>query len=218
MPFHSNAKSRVGTICSTTYSPNTVTYYFEAEFEITQHTGSWQNYQRVVLGSFTEHRGTGSVELRAKDVVGAGLMNLRAVRLIPDRRGDLVAAAMAEAPKAKLRALVDEMSQDLVAGRTGKVAARYADDCILLGPGGYRVTGREAIDQYWGRMQQVRRWDLDVRTTEGAGDLYVQTGRSTLVRQRQGSERSSVVEFVLTWQKQADGEWRVVSDVYWPAH
>ena len=75
--------------------------------------------------------------------------------------------------------------------------------------------GRAAIDAYWQRIGQAKRWLLDVHSTEGGGGLVVQRGTSRLERDAGGALRTSVVEFVLTWRQQDDGSWRILSDVYW---
>lgn len=189
-----------------------------ATYKVVGNTGGWQRYQRVAIsGGFTEHPHVGTFRITAKSVKGKGALNLRAVRLIPDRTGKVIAEAMAEAAAPKLDDILAVMSRDLVAGRTAEVAAVYADDGVLLGPGGYVVAGREAIGAYWNRTRKVTKWQLDVRSTDGSADLFVQTGRSTLVTQPGVNQKTSVVEFVLTWRQQEDGSWRILSDVYWPA-
>lgn len=181
------------------------------------HTGGWQNYRRAVIGGYTEHRGFGRLRLTCKNVKGAGLCNLRTVRLIPDRSGTIVAAAMDTPAHREVAGLLQAMSKALEEGRHADVAAVYADHGWLAGPGGYRVTGREAIDAYWARLGQAKRWQLDVHSAEGNGGIVVQRGRSVLTRDRDGRSQTSAVEFVLTWQQQDDGAWRILSDVYWRA-
>lgn len=188
----------------------------EAVYRVPAHTGGWQRYARVAIGSFTEHYGFGKVRLACKSVKGDGLCNLRAVRLVPDRAGSLVAGAMNESRFEAVHARLLAMSAALEAGRHAEVAATYADDGRLVGPGGDIVAGREAIDAYWQRVGGAKRWKLDVHSTDGARDLVVQLGRSTLVLDRRGREQRSVVNFALTWRQSPDGEWRILSDVYWP--
>jgi ketosteroid isomerase-like protein len=54
-----------------------------------------------------------------------------------------------------------------------------------------------------------------VQRLEGGSDLYVQRGRSRLVRQRDGARHVSEVEFVLVWQRQLDGRLRILVDAWW---
>ncbi|MCA8977918.1 MAG: alpha-L-fucosidase [Planctomycetes bacterium] len=188
----------------------------EGEFVIPNDTGAWQRYERVVIGGFTAHPGASSLTLTAKAVKGQALLNLRTVRLVPDRSGKIVGAAVAEVATPDFAAILRGMEQALEAGRCADVAAVYADDADVLGSGGVAVAGREAIDAYWAKFGKAEKWRLDIRSTEGAGDLFVQAGRSRLERRVDGALRTSIVDFVLTWRRQGDGAWRIVSDVYWP--
>ncbi len=43
-----------------------------------------------------------------------------------------------------------------------KVAAFYADDAVLLSPGGRTTQGREAIDKYWQNIANPVSWELEV--------------------------------------------------------
>jgi len=185
-------------------------------FFIPDHTGGWQKYKRLVIGTLTARSGVEPFTLVARDVTGPGVLNLRNVRLLPDRRGEDVADTPTAPHAADLEPVVAEMQRALEQGRHGDVAARYAEDARLLGPGGRVLAGREAIDAYWANIGQARQWHIDVRSTHGAGDLLVQTGRSRLIRSG-GSQPGSLVDFVLTWRRQDDGSWLIVSDVYWPA-
>lgn len=96
------------------------------------------------------------------------------------------------------------------------VAALYADDAILLGPDGYRVEGREAIDAYWQRISQPVDWKLEVTSVEGGRGLLHQRGVSHLSYRRDtGEVHTSVVQFVVVWTRQSDGAYRIAVDAYW---
>ena len=116
---------------------------------------------------------------------------------------------------AEVRALNDQLEDRLRAGDLHGVAALYADDGLLLSPGGDRVEGREAIDAYWMRMSDPVDWSLSIDALEGEEDLLVQRGTSRLVRMRDGAPRTSVVEFILVWARQPGGQLRAVVDAYW---
>ena len=42
------------------------------------------------------------------------------------------------------------------------VANMYRDDALLLGPNGYRVTGREEVNAYWTNIKYPIKWELSV--------------------------------------------------------
>ena len=94
------------------------------------------------------------------------------------------------------------------------LARNYADDAVMLAPGGGRYAGRAEIDAYWAKFTDPVDWQLDVLEVEGEATLAVQRGRSTLVYRRDGVEHTSVVQFVLIWVR-VDGQWRISVDAYW---
>ena len=129
----------------------------------------------------------------------------------------LMGAASCQAGSRAMRTEVDAlargMEQALRSGDLAAVAAYYADDAVLLGPGGFRVEGRQAIDAYWAAFEHPIDWRLETRRIEGDPDLIAWRGVSYL---RHGApEQLSVVEFVLLWERQEDGRLQVVLDAYW---
>jgi ketosteroid isomerase-like protein len=100
-------------------------------------------------------------------------------------------------------------------------AARfYSDDAQIIGPGGLRVTGREAVDRYWTSIPAGATWRLDVLDAGGGRNSPWQLGRSTLVmpsRANDGTTSTSVVDFLAIWKRQADGTLKLFIDMYVPA-
>ena len=121
--------------------------------------------------------------------------------------------------RAHIEALNEAMEARFRAGDMLDVAAFYADDGIMLAPDGERVEGRNAIDAYWARTGENYTdldWELTVEHVEGDEGLAYQRGRSTLSRTSvDGERRVSIVEFVLIWQQQDDGSYRILVDAYW---
>lgn len=146
----------------------------------------------------------------------------------PPRWRFLVALALAamgagcasKAPESPARAEIEAANQRLVElfnrGDYRAVAAMYADDAVLLGPRGYRIDGREAIDIYWDRPRQDASWSLEVLDITGTGEMPVQHGRSVLRQQRDGKPLVADAQFVVIWRRQPDGSYRIVVDAYWP--
>jgi uncharacterized protein (TIGR02246 family) len=117
-----------------------------------------------------------------------------------------------------LRREIEELNRGMEAafnrGDMRAVARFYADDAIVAGPGGAVVKGRAAVDRYWEGIRNPRSWKLDVIEVGGSADDAYQVGRSTLVSGPAGSERTSVVDFVVIWRRGADGKLRIYMDFY----
>ncbi len=131
-------------------------------------------------------------------------------------------AAIAPDVRAQIEALNRAMEDRLVAQDPRGVAAFYADDAVLLAPGGRRVEGRDEIDAYWAGMGSRGgdfAWTLTADSIEGKpgdGGLIVQRGTSTLSRTTPtGDLRTSTVDFVLVW-RHTPGGYRIAVDAYWP--
>lgn len=118
---------------------------------------------------------------------------------------------------AELRAVLDDMESAMRRSDLAAVAAAYADDAILISPGGRRTVGREAVDAYWEGFGRGIDWQLDVRDTGGDGErgIAYQRGQSTLTYARNDETRVSIVQFVLLWQRDAGGRWKIALDAYW---
>jgi ketosteroid isomerase-like protein len=99
-------------------------------------------------------------------------------------------------------------------------AARfYSDDAQIIGAGGVRVSGREAVDRYWTSLPAGSTWRLDVLDAGGSRDSMWQLGRSTLVtpgRNRDGTTNTSIVDFLGIWKRQPDGTLKLYIDMYVP--
>ncbi|MCA9699607.1 MAG: nuclear transport factor 2 family protein [Myxococcales bacterium] len=115
----------------------------------------------------------------------------------------------------ELETVLREMEAAFARGDMAGVAAFYADDAVMLAPGGGRYEGREAIDAYWIRFTEPIAWALESHGIEGRPELAVMRGRSTLEYAREGEAQRSVVEFMLVWQRSPEGRWQIVVDAYW---
>lgn len=100
-------------------------------------------------------------------------------------------------------------------------AARfYTDDAQIIGPGGLRVVGRDAVDRYWTSIPRGATWTLELLDAGGGPDSPWQLGRSTLVapsRSGSGLTNTSIVDFVGIYRRQPDGSLKLYVDMYVPA-
>ena len=68
--------------------------------------------------------------------------------------------------------LLEAMEAAYNLGDLQKVADFYADDAQLLAPGGYKVEGRQAVDDYWTKLNPIH-WELtSIKVSENEQDLY----------------------------------------------
>jgi ketosteroid isomerase-like protein len=84
-----------------------------------------------------------------------------------------------------------------------------------MGPRGMRIRGRENLDRYWQSITNPKSWRLDVFEVGGSRDEPWQLGRSTLVTtSASGQDQSSIVDFIVLWRRQSDGQLRIYIDMY----
>lgn len=115
----------------------------------------------------------------------------------------------------EIRAANRQLESDFNRGDYQAVAHAYADDAMLVGPGGRVVSGRGAIDEYWVHPWVNARWALTVRGVEGTAEMPVQRGRSILRYDRDGKPVVSDVEFLLLWRRDESARYRITLDAYW---
>ena len=129
----------------------------------------------------------------------------------------LVALAFAAPLSAQtpLRREVETLFSDMTTAlkaNPASVAKFYTDDAMIAG-GRTRVTGREAVDKYWGDLSGFTDWKLEIIEV-GDGTTPWVRGISTLVS---SSGRNSVTEFLGLLKRGADGKLRFYVDMYIPA-
>ena len=116
--------------------------------------------------------------------------------------------------RAEIQAVNDSMVAAFNSGDMLAVARFYADDARIDGERGVLVQGRAAVDTYWASIRNPKSWKLDVIDVGGHRDSPYQIGRSTLVTSGPNGDRTSVVEFLAIWRRDARGSLRMVVDYY----
>ncbi|HEX9986142.1 MAG TPA: nuclear transport factor 2 family protein [Thermoanaerobaculia bacterium] len=118
-----------------------------------------------------------------------------------------------EAPgrkSAELEAFNRAMEATLRRGDLAGVAKFYAPEGEVRGPG-VVIHGREAITGYWTSVKDATDWKLEVLDTGGSKDQPWQRGRSIL----RTPERDHIAEFVLLFERNANGKLEIVLDFYY---
>ncbi len=117
-----------------------------------------------------------------------------------------------------------ELERRFQAGDLLGIADLYADDALLLGPAGFRVEGREALDDYWSQFADPVHWKLEIFEIGGSDQMAYELGRSHLTLDNaldnaldnDGIAHTSVVDFVVLWKRDATGAWKIALDAFWP--
>jgi uncharacterized protein (TIGR02246 family) len=100
-----------------------------------------------------------------------------------------------------------------IAGTT----AVYADNAVLMAPGGPIATGKDAITKGWTGMMADKNFALSFGPTKievaKSGDLAYELGDYSLtLSDKKGKAQTSKGKYVVVWGKQADGGWKALVD------
>ena len=115
-----------------------------------------------------------------------------------------------------LEANLHAMTQAMVAGNPLKVAQFYADQALLTDLKEFRVEGRAAIDQHWTKLYPYKAWRLHVLESGGDADNPYQRLHSIARMEIKGQEYIEEGFCFVVWKKQANGEYRIHADIYYP--
>lgn len=102
-------------------------------------------------------------------------------------------------------------------GDAAGVASVYVEDAQVLPPGGAKVSGRQATQQFWqGAMGMgVREVELNTEHAEAVGDLAYEIGSASLKIQAQGgSPTTDTVKYLVVWKRQSGGPWQIAADIW----
>ena len=121
------------------------------------------------------------------------------------------------ADEAVIRAAVKEWSAAAQAKDAESFARIYAEDAVLMLENAPDMRGMAAIREGIGGLMQDPNFDLsfgaDNVVVARSGDLAYETGTYSLTmsdpEERPATQKG---HYVVVWQKQTDGEWKVVLD------
>lgn len=92
----------------------------------------------------------------------------------------------------------------------------YAEDAELLPPNQPGVMGRYKIAEFWQRMFDAGLSKAILNTTyiDVSGDLAQARGQYAFTFSHNGKASHDKGKYLLTYRRQGDGEWKVVTDMY----
>jgi uncharacterized protein (TIGR02246 family) len=112
-----------------------------------------------------------------------------------------------------------QWNQDWQAKDSSKIMAHYADDAVLIVPGGPAVSGKDAIGKSLTGMLADPALSLKFQTAKTdvakSGDLAYTQGSYTLTLTDPQTKQiiNDHGNYVTTYRKQADGTWKAVTDI-----
>jgi uncharacterized protein (TIGR02246 family) len=122
------------------------------------------------------------------------------------------------ADEAAIHAAVKEWSASAQAKDADKFCSFYAEDGVIMLEDAPDISGKAAIREGMGGMMQDPNFALsfaaDKVVVARSGDLAYETGTYAMTlsdAKKQASTEKG--HYVVVWQKQADGAWKVVRDV-----
>src|SRR5271169_3366883 len=137
----------------------------------------------------------------------------------------LVASACNQAPadtraadEAAIRDADAQWSKTAGAGDLEGTVAYYTDDASLLAPNAPIASGKQAIHAAWAGLLGPGTsisWQATKVEVARSSDLASIMGTYQLtMKDPQGNPVTDKGKFVEVWKKQADGKWKVVTDIF----
>ncbi len=122
------------------------------------------------------------------------------------------------ADEAAIRAAVKEWSAAAEAKDPEAFVSGYAEDAVLMLEDAPDISGMAALREGITGMMQDPNFALsfaaDKVVVARAGDIAYETGTYTMTRSDpEGNPATANGSYVVVWEKQADGAWKVVLDV-----
>ena len=121
------------------------------------------------------------------------------------------------ADAAAIRATDADWVKTVTAKDPGAFTAFYAEDAVMLPPGGQMASGKEAITKTWTALSSQPGFALTFAPTKvevsKSGELAYEVGDYELtVNDKRGKPQTAKGKYVVVWGKQPDGSWKALVD------
>lgn len=129
------------------------------------------------------------------------------------------AADTHEADAQAIKNLETSWNQDYASKNAERIAAYYASDAVLMAPGMEAAAGKDAIHTMVSQMTTDPALTLKFQAskidTSKSGDLAYSQGSYTMTMTNPATKQvdNDHGSYVTVYHKQADGSWKVVSDI-----
>ncbi|MBD0331194.1 MAG: nuclear transport factor 2 family protein [Chitinophagaceae bacterium] len=134
---------------------------------------------------------------------------------VNDSRGKQLTGKDAATAKL-LQSQFDTMAAAFMRDDMLTVSRFYTDDAIIAG-GKTEISGRKAIDKYWLSLKgKAKDWKLITNSVEVKNNIAFHDGISVVTIVQSGKESQSKSRFLVVWEKQKSGSWKITKDYYAP--
>jgi uncharacterized protein (TIGR02246 family) len=121
------------------------------------------------------------------------------------------------ADAASIRALDADWAKAASAKNPAAITSFYAENAVLLPPGGQMASGRQAILKTWQQLSSQPGFALtfapNTVDVSKSGDLAYEIGDYALtLNDKRGKPETSKGKYVVVWGKQPDGTWKALVD------
>jgi uncharacterized protein (TIGR02246 family) len=102
-------------------------------------------------------------------------------------------------------------------GDPAAIAAHYAEDGMIMPPGGQAVKGRQGIEQFWRGVREMGVQEVSLTTEEvdARDDLAYEVGSAVLkIQPPEGAAITDTVKYVVVWKRDAGGAWQLYRDIW----
>jgi uncharacterized protein (TIGR02246 family) len=125
----------------------------------------------------------------------------------------LPASAMAQ-DKATIQSLNDKFVQAVDAGDAAAIASLYADDAVILPPGGEMMKGRSAIQAFWkAAMEQFEHGKLTAVDVKPLGSEAAREIGTFSFRTKGSQPQEITGKYVVVWEK-VGSDWKLATDIW----
>jgi uncharacterized protein (TIGR02246 family) len=136
----------------------------------------------------------------------------------------ILTAASSRSGDQKLELAIEKANSEfevaIKSGDTATIAAPYMEDGVFIGFDGTCTKGRTEIEKmYRARFDRVgfaSAAKIDSKNLVVDGDLAYESGYGEISYVKEGKTSTSGGRFLTVWQRQADGEWKILRNVVLP--
>ena len=103
------------------------------------------------------------------------------------------------------------------AGDAATIASHYSDTAKMLPPDATEIAGREAIQDFWQAWLDdgLKDLSLEASEVEASGDLAYEIGSFSLQAPAENDTMMTATgNYLVVWQRGADGNWRLHVDTW----